>query len=293
MGQYLYKKLNAFASGSSAGNPAACLYLAESQELTHGEMQRIAKEHKGFVSEVVYCGKSDAADFRLVYYSSEGEVDFCGHGTVACMYSLVCGNEALRNKPQLTIETKKGLLTVYNEVPSQDAVFIAAPSPVYSDTGNIPARIAGALQTDGSNIAAEYPMGLINAGLSTFLVPLNSLEALLSLLPDEGKLKDFCLSNGIDIILAFSRETQDTRHRFHTRVFAPKYGYLEDPATGSGNSAFGYYMLRRGLWNGEDISLEQGPEKGAFNIVRLKCMGGRTVLFGGGAVTKIEGHYYA
>ncbi len=41
----------------------------------------------------------------------------------------------------------------------------------------------------------------------------------------------------------------------HTRVFAPKFGYLEDPATGSGNSAFGYYMLKNALWDGTPATI--------------------------------------
>jgi predicted PhzF superfamily epimerase YddE/YHI9 len=36
---------------------------------------------------------------------------------------------------------------------------------------------------------------------------------------------------------AFTTETADGGNRYRTRVFAPTFGYLEDPATGSGNSA--------------------------------------------------------
>ena len=41
----------------------------------------------------------------------------------------------------------------------------------------------------------------------------------------------------------FSKQTADVSAYAHTRVFAPKFGYLEDPATGSGNSAYANYML--------------------------------------------------
>ena len=75
-----------------------------------------------------------------------------------------------------------------------------------------------------------------------------------------------------------------------TRVFAPRFGYLEDPATGSGNSAFGHYMLKNGMWDGETVSIEQNGEKTAFNVVKLKERSGK-VLFGGRAATKIEGRY--
>ena len=75
-----------------------------------------------------------------------------------------------------------------------------------------------------------------------------------------------------------------------TRVFAPHFGYLEDPATGSGNSAFGYYMLKHLLWDGRAVSIEQNAEITAFNVVKLKESAGK-VLFGGSATAKIEGRY--
>ena len=78
-------KSNAFTAGSSLGNPAASFFLND-EELKPEQMQAIATEHKGFVMEVVFCGNSENADCKLSYYSSECEVDFCGHGTIATMY---------------------------------------------------------------------------------------------------------------------------------------------------------------------------------------------------------------
>lgn len=130
--------------------------------------------------------------------------------------------------------------------------------------------------------------------MNTLIVPIKSLESCLSLLPDQLVLKDFCLKNGIDIILAFTGEVADRRNKFRTRVFAPKFGYLEDPATGSGNSAFGYYLLRNGLWSGDDLSIEQGNSRNFPNIVKLNTVKDEdrsNVIFGGGAVVKIDDTY--
>ena len=62
---------------------------------------------------------------------------------------------------------------------------------------------------------------------------------------------------GVDIILLYTEETSTMKSRYRTRVFAPTYGYLEDPATGSGNAALGYYLLRNNMWEGESIKIEQ------------------------------------
>lgn len=59
---------------------------------------------------------------------SECEVDFCGHGTIACMYSLIKDAPFLLEQKEITVNTsRKGTLSVYNEISTQDAVYITAP----------------------------------------------------------------------------------------------------------------------------------------------------------------------
>lgn len=113
----------------------------------------------------------------------------------------------------------------------------------------------------------------------------------ISVYPKEQRLKDFCLSSDIDIILIFSKQTLDSKAYAHTRVFAPRFGYLEDPATGSGNSAFANYLLSGMLWDGQPITIEQGGNNRIFNSIKLKCWDGY-ILFGGKATKKIEGLYF-
>ncbi len=290
MSTYSYKKINAFTSASSAGNPAACLYLEKDQALSADDMLAVAKEHKGFVSEVVYCSPSGDAHYRLRYYSSECEVEFCGHGTIACMYDLIKNSGALLGQPEIKITTNKGDLTVYNEISDMDAVFITAP-----DKAECPVRpgldaIARHLGVARGKIDEKFSIECIDAGLRTLLVPISDLATTLDMRPDEAALKTFCLKNDIDIILVFTPEVIDKRNKMRTRVFAPRFGYLEDPATGSGNSAFGHYMLKNAMWRGEAISIEQNGERTAFNVVNLKEKSGK-VLFGGKATTRIDGRY--
>ena len=286
-----YKKIDAFGLGGSLGNPAACIYLDEAV-LTHDEMLGIAKQHKGFVSEMVYAQHSQCADVKLTYYSSEGEVDFCGHGTIACMADMVRNTPVLYAKEEIAVETHKtGLVTVYNEMKSSGDIFISAPEARYIGTDVTAADAADALGFSEDCISRTYPIDLINAGLSTLIVPVAGLQAEIRLFPDERRLKDFCEETGADIALIFCLETADAAYAAHTRVFAPKFGYLEDPATGSGNSAFGYYMRKHQIWDGGAIAIEQGGVDRVFNTVKLKTREGR-VLFGGSAAVRISGEYY-
>jgi PhzF family phenazine biosynthesis protein len=290
MEHFEYKKLNAFSVGDSSGNPAACIYLKNGQQLSDAEMLSIAKEHKGFVSEVIYCTSLSETSFRLRYYSSECEVEFCGHGTIACIYELIKSNDCLKALPQISITTNKGDLIVYNELEQLDAVFITAPDPQYLTVPVSVNDIADNLNISPMVVNNTHPVELIDAGLRTLIVPIKGVKDLTKITPNEATLKEFCLSNGIDIILVFTLDVVDEKSKARTRVFAPKFGYLEDPATGSGNSAFGYYMLRHALWNGKAISIEQNDKIVDYNIVKLNTADNK-VLFGGNATLKIEGSY--
>lgn len=184
---------------------------------------------------------------------------------------------------------KDAYLNVYNKIKESASVFITAPAPKYNNLRLKKEEIAQALKIGAEGINDNFKPNIINAGLNTLIVPIKSLESCLSLLPDQLVLKDFCLKNGIDIILAFTGEVADRRNKFRTRVFAPKFGYLEDPATGSG-----YYLLRNGLWSGDDLSIEQGNSRNFPNIVKLNAVKDEdrnNVIFGGGAVVKIDDTY--
>ncbi len=292
MREYLYRKIDAFTSGTSLGNPAACFYLENAHDLSVAEMLEIAKRHKGFVSEVVYCVPWDENSFQLTYYSSECEVDFCGHGTVACMHNLIQETPRLLDQKEIAIRTnKKGTLTVYNEMTDNDSVYIAAPAPRHLGTHLEATAIAQGLQIAPDHISRSCPIDVIDVGLRTLIVPLATLDNTIRLFPDEQNLKTFCLKNDIDIVLIYVFETQNPKHSAHTRVFAPRFGYLEDPATGSGNSAFGYYLLKNNLWDGvRSLSIEQGGIDRVFNVVNLALKDDR-VLFGGSATMRIKGVY--
>lgn len=289
--KFKYRKIDAFTVHGSLGNPAACIYLSAGQSLNKQEMLDIAKQHKGFVSEMVFCSR-EADNIKLTYFSSECEVEFCGHGTIACMYDLIKSTPELLSKNEIQIKTnKKGKLTVYNRIPKQDTVLITAPKPIYIGTDLNFEIIAQNLMLKSDDINLSYPIDLIDTGLRTLIVPLRVLESEISIYPDEQKLKEFCIENGIDIILIYTRQVSDSKHIAHTRVFAPKFGYLEDPATGSGNSAFGYYMLKNNLWDGGDCCIEQGGNNRIYNDVFLSLKD-NAVLFGGSATLRIDGEYF-
>lgn len=293
MQRYPFKKIDAFVEGESTGNPAGCVYLPDQNALSVEGMQQIARELAGFVSEVVYIYPEEGHN-GLRFFSSEREVAFCGHATIAVMYDLIKNDEALARDPIVRIYVQGRDLLVRNKISSADSVFISAPLPQFLNTDLTRDDIAAALKIPPGEITEKNPIMLVNAGLASLIVPFKSLDTLLSLRPDQKNLREFCLANGIEIILVWSEEVSIPQNNYRTRVFAPIYGYLEDPATGSGNAALGYYLLNAALWDGHMIRIEQGRSRERPNIIRLVSDASRvqrSVFFGGNAKVRIEGEY--
>ena len=285
MKQFRFKKLDAFATEKSTGNPAGMIAVERLSDISAAEMQRIAWELRGFVNEVGFVCKTGPDRLALRYYSAEREVLFCGHATIAILYDLLTTDPSLGTLPQIHLDTATSSLVAENRIMQEQAVFISAPPPTFSEQDIATAAIARALRIEPSTISSRLPTARINAGLETLLIPIDYLSNTLAILPDERELKRFCEDHGIDIITGW-----------RSRVFAPRFGYLEDPATGSGNAAFGQYLLRHNLWQGEILAIEQNSERTRPNIVKLMARPEANitpqVLFGGAAVTRIEGNYF-
>jgi trans-2,3-dihydro-3-hydroxyanthranilate isomerase len=93
----------------------------------------------------------------------------------------------------------------------------------------------------------------------------------------------------------FCRETAESGHAFHVRMFAPRMGIPEDPATGSAAAAFAGLIARHaGLGDGEHtLAIEQGFEMGRPSVIRLSLTLHRGAVarasIGGDAVLVTEG----
>lgn len=293
MKRYRFKKIDAFAAAGSSGNPAGYVSLSPDDEITDREMQQIARELKGFVSETGFLreGTPGECDLSIRYFSCEREVDFCGHATIAIMDDVVRSDDRFRDRESLLLRTNRGVVTVLNRTGEDGMVYIRAPEPEFSDARPDTARTAAALALDVQEIDPAIPIGVVNAGLKTLLVPLASLDACIRCSPDYTTLRAFALAHAVDVVVVYTRETAFPGHDLHTRVFAPTFGYLEDPATGSGNAALGNFLIRQNLWKNRTLVIEQGPDRENPNIVRLLRPEDGGLMFGGRGQVRIDGSY--
>ena len=291
MKRFRFKKIDAFTGDRSPGNPAGCVWLGGPDDITAEEMQEIARQLKGFVSEVAYvCPEGDG--YFLRYWSSEREVEFCGHATIAAMYDLLHGDSAATFRAEVPIRAGGSSLTVYDG--GEAGVFITAPQAEVLPAAPRADAVLKPLFLAALDLDDCFPISLVKCGLAALLVPMRRASMLTDVAPNQEELALFCEKHGADIVVLYTDDRILPGTRYRTRVFAPRFGYLEDPATGSGNAALGSWLLREGHWDGSPIAIEQGRSYRAPNIVRLMTRemdGRKRVLFGGRATVRIDGWY--
>jgi PhzF family phenazine biosynthesis protein len=176
-----FKKIDAFATKNSNGNPAGYIKLKKQSQLSKADKLKIGKELKGFVSEIGFISKKSKRKYELQYFSSEMEVDFCGHATIAIMYDLFSETESLKMIKSITIITNKGELLVQNRLKIDNSVFIMAPKPIYLDNDIDVKDIAINIGINDDDINFRFPISIINAGLTTLLIPIKALSTMMKI----------------------------------------------------------------------------------------------------------------
>lgn len=289
-------KLDAFTDGGSPGNPAAMVLLSDTCELVPEEMQKVASELGGFVSEVAFV-ETDGSEVKLRYFSRECEVAFCGHATLAVCHHLLSSFASHQGLPSLRLSTPKGALIATNRLGEDGCVYVEAPTVsllTFQATGTEVAAALGVSPSmvDSSAIEDGQLVPFVECGLRSLLVPVRQLDTVLECRPDYETLRAFLQRVGAETLVLFARETALPGCEVRTRVFPPPFGYLEDPATGTGNAALAGWLRMRGLWGGATLAIEQGPDRWCPNQVRIRVDASGKLEIGGKAVVRIEGHYW-
>ena len=117
------------------------------------------------------------------------------------------------------------------------------------------------------------------------------IDAIIACAPSYATLRALADRTGIEVVVLHSKQTYSRDRQLRTRVFAPAFGYLEDPATGSGNAALAHWLRRSGTWTGDSLAIEQGPDRVAPNLVTIRAAADGGLRIGGCGVARIEGEF--
>ena len=252
MRQYV---VDAFTDEVFHGNPAAICIL--DQWLPESLMMRITMENN--LSETAFAVK-EGERYRLRWFSPGGEIDLCGHATLACAFVLL--NFYERERERIDFETLSGPLYVKRKADLYEMDF-----PAYSlRPVEVTAQMSDAL---GAEPSAAY-MG------RDLLCVFEDAEEVLRMNPSQEKIK--ALDGLLLHVTACGKDCDCV-----SRTFAPKCNVVEDPVCGSGHCHIVPY------WSGrlgkETIVAYQASRRGGTLYCQIE--GDRVKLAGKAALYSV------
>ena len=244
--------VDAFTSQVFQGNPAAVCVL--DSPLSEDLMQKITMENS--LSETAFA-VPEGARWRLRWFTPGGEIDLCGHATLAAAYVLF--RFYCPKAEEIAFATLSGLLMVRRKGGVLEMDFPAyalRPVPVTDDME----RAIGVRP-------AEAWMG------RDLLCVLDREEDVVRLCPDLRAIE--ALGGEICIVTARSGQFDCV-----SRCFAPGCSVPEDPVTGSAHCLIAPYWAKR--LGKTELTARQASARGGTLLCRLE--GDRVFLAGQAAL---------
>lgn len=275
--------IKAFTSDAAAGNPAGVVHDAD---LLSAE-QMLGVAHTLGFSESAFIQKSDVADYRVRFFSTKQEVDFCGHATVAAFYSLVeHGYIKLEGKDTVEViqETKAGLFPVACH--KNGKIMMTQANPTFGEAEVNRKEIARLLAIHESDLADDLPIQTVSTASPKLIVPVKSLDVLKRIKPDLQGIIRYCREHEPQGFYVFTIAAPIGKADFAARFFNPAVGIDEDSGTGVAAGALACYADRH-IFNHtkKQYMIEQGlgmdmPSTLYVDITGSVLVGGYGVSFG-------------
>jgi len=249
-------RVNAFTESLDGGNPAGV--LLDSPELTDEQMAHITKELG--VSETAFVYPSKKADYKVLFFTPEVEVELCGHATIATFFAIASKGIFSRDCV-ISQETKAGILPVnimFSDDKTVDRVMMTQKRPIYKDIHLDTFNIADSLNISVEDIDDSFPKQIVSTGLFTLPLCIKSFDVLKTIKPNFEKIKDMCKRLAVGSFHLFTFDTIEQESNYHARNFCPLYGMNEDPVTGTANGAVSSYLVKNDIIKDKKLICEQG-----------------------------------
>ncbi|MBO7610178.1 MAG: PhzF family phenazine biosynthesis protein [Muribaculaceae bacterium] len=275
-----YFIVDAFAEVSFGGNPAGVVLLEDGFPADEW-MRLVAAEFR--YSETAFVQRDGSLEFTVRYFTPCGEVDLCGHATIAT-FGVLQDEGMVPDGAVCRLHTLAGNLEV--QVGEMVMMQMAAPHVVEADVDveQLHHIMAGEDKAEWPDL----PVEIISTGLPDIMMPVSSVEALNSLQPDMDALAEMSRQLSVTGVHAFSLSDDD--YTAHVRNFAPLYGIPEESATGTANAALTYYLLRRGIISANaSCRFLQGEVMGRPSVVATQVKGD-AIYVGGNSRIIAHGH---
>ncbi|WP_374970577.1 PhzF family phenazine biosynthesis protein [Terrabacter sp. BE26] len=271
------ERFAAFSDSPDHGNPAGV--VLDAGRMTPAQMQQVAAEvgysETAFVTGTVHRGVGDGRGDRdstgvipIRYFAPEGEVDFCGHATIATAVAL-CESVG---EGGYTLGTRVGPVAVTGRREGERTIGTLR-SPAVSCVpleAHLLAQLLESLHWSEQDLDLRFPPAIGFGGNRHPVLVARDLARLESLAYDFPELQSLSREQGwITVHLTVPTEAG----RWRARDPFPWGGVVEDPATGAAAAAFAGYLRHHGSAGpGDRFVITQGLEMGRPSRIEVELL---------------------
>lgn len=257
--------VDAFTEVPFGGNTAGVVLLEPGAGFPDEEWMRLLAAELRY-SETAFVRRDGAAEFTVRYFTPAGEIDLCGHATIAS-FGVLFREGFVPAGTRCLNHTRAGDL----EVVAGEQVMMQMASPQRVGGFEDPVLLGDLLTAMGGlqpEQLGPWPAETFSTGLPDIILPLRDVATLQALQPDMPLLH--ALSDRLDVVgvHAFTIGPDDA-YTAHVRNFAPRYGIPEESATGTANAALtGYLYYHRVIGDGARCFFLQGEAMGRPSLIQ-------------------------
>jgi PhzF family phenazine biosynthesis protein len=273
--------VNAFIDGATGGNPAGV--VVDANALTTAQKLKVARQVG--LSETAFVSASNTATVKLEFFTPTRQIAHCGHATIAAFSLLrqlgVVGEGHLSKE---TIDGNRDILV------EGELAFMEQRAPKYTPvpvTSELCGRVVASLGLANTRLLSGIDPFVVNTGNSFLLVPLLDEQSVAELRPHFRLVES--ISDELDLIgyYVFSMTTNVRGRHAGARMFAPRFGILEEAGTGMAAGPLACFLHDHLGVEEREILIEQGwlmnpPSPSVIKVVLELVDGEISRLMAGG-----------
>src|SRR5687768_7096798 len=280
---FSYLHYDVFTGEPMLGNQLAVFTDARGLDATM--MQRIAREMNFAESTFILPAERPDTDIRMRIFTPGIEMPMAGHPTIGSTFALAHTGVIMPGSPRFVFGLNIGPVPVDLEWAGDRLRFawMTQSNPTFGPVVTDRSAIATAIGLAAGDLVSDLPVQQISCGVPYLLVPLRDREAVDRAVPDANAFRRLVSTLDADLamfLFALSSEQPELTERsersstetVYSRMFAPGFGIVEDPATGSASGPLGCYLVRYGLVTGraaQRIVSVQGVAMGRASRIHI------------------------
>ena len=275
--------VDVFAEKRFGGNPLAV--VVHDSPLTDDVMACVAREMA--YSETTFVRSSEISDrqAKVRIFTPAREIPFAGHPVLGTAFVLREFFGVGAGEREVVLEVPIGRVRVtVEEAAGGDSLWWMEQRLACIGAEVERGKAAQAVSLRARDLAPGRPVLSVSTGFPFYVVPAAGVDELLRARIEPGAFNRLVEGGETQAVLVYAPLEAGA---VEMRVFAPRHGIAEDPATGSAAGCLGFYLLREGLWctagSGGLLRIEQGRLVGRPSVIYVRCCGG------GGGMLEVGG----